>query len=125
MDSTNKKIISFSFLLASVLVAFTIHILIKTFSGAFGVVARFASNDFVRHILPVLIGVAIFLALQFNAKVLVWAEEVAIELRKVVWPSRKDTTAMTIVVCIMILISSLIVSVFDFLSGYIINTFLK
>lgn len=125
MDNTNKKIISFSFLLASAIVALSFHLLVKAFAGAFGVVARYASNDFVTHILPALIGIILFAVLQFNSKIMVWADEVATEMRKIVWPSNKDTTAMTIVVCIMVIISSVIVSIFDFLSTYVVNAFLK
>jgi preprotein translocase subunit SecE len=63
--------------------------------------------------------------LQFNSKVLVWGDEVVVEIRKVVWPSKKDTTGMTVVVIVMVLISSLIIAAFDFLSGYIINYFIR
>lgn len=121
MDKTNSKILTLSFALAGVISGVTIHMLIRAFSAAFGIVARLAGNDMVRHGLPVLVGLAVFAALQFNPRVLTWAEEVVTEVRKVVWPSRKDTTAMTIVVCVMVLISSVIITSFDFVSGYLIR----
>ncbi|MFZ4404278.1 MAG: preprotein translocase subunit SecE [Pseudobdellovibrionaceae bacterium] len=120
-NNTNSKILSLSFAIAAALIALTLHLLIKAFAGAFGVVARLADSDFVRHILPVLIGVLIFSVLQFNKKTLIWGEEVVSEIRKVVWPNRKDTANMTISVVIMVLISSVIVSVFDVFSGFIIS----
>lgn len=121
MDKTNSKIITMSFAIAGAIVGTTIHLLIKAFAGAFGVVARFADSDVVRHGLPVVLGLGLFLGLQFNAKVKAWAEEVVIEVRKVVWPSRKDTTVSTVFVVVMVLISSVIITVFDFTSGYIFN----
>ena len=125
MDKTNSKIMTVSFAVASALLGLTINLLIKAFSGAFGVVARFADNDLVRHVLPVAVGVVVFAVLQFNPKVVAWGNDVILEIRKIVWPNRKDTTAMTIVVVIMVLISSVIISTFDLVSGFLINNFIR
>jgi preprotein translocase subunit SecE len=125
MEKTNSKIITLSFALAAMLVGLVVSLLIKAFAGAFAFVARAADADVVRHGLPLLIGFGLFLFCQFNPKVVTWADEVISEVKKVVWPSRKDTTAMTIVVCVMVLISSLIISAFDLVSGYVINTLMR
>jgi len=117
MENTNSKILTLSFALAGAISGLIVHLLIKSFSAAFGIVARLADSDLVRHGLPVLVGMAVFLGLQFNPKVRTWADEVVTEVKKVVWPSQKDTTAMTIVVLIMVAISSVIISSFDFASG--------
>ncbi len=122
MEQSNKKVLTMSFLAAGALVAFVVKILITIITPiTSGAAARVVASDFVIHILPVLVGFVTFLALQFNAKVGVWADEVVTEIKKVVWPSRKDTIAMTIVVCIMVLISSVIISIFDFVSSQIVN----
>ncbi|MFN7727590.1 MAG: preprotein translocase subunit SecE [Bdellovibrio sp.] len=125
MDKTNSKVLTLSFATAGALTGLTLHLLLKAFGSAFGVVARLADSDLVRHGVPVAIGLIVFLVLQFSPKVLTWGEEVVSEIRKVVWPSRKDVTAMTIVVCVMVLISSVIVTSFDFMSGYMINMLTK
>lgn len=125
MDKTNSKVLTLSFAIAGALLGFTTHLLLKSLSAAFGVVARFADTDLVRHGLPVAIGIAAFAVLQFNPRILTWGEEVVIEIRKVVWPSRKDTTAMTIVVVIMVLISSVIVTGFDLASGSVLRLFVN
>lgn len=125
MEKTNSKILTVSFAVASALLGLTISLLIKALAGAFGVIARFADNDIVRHGLPVAVGVVVFAVLQFNPKVIAWGNDVVAEVRKVVWPSRKDTTAMTIVVVIMVLISSVIISTFDLVSGFLINNFIR
>lgn len=125
MEKANSKILTISFALAGILVGLTISLLIKAFAGAFGVVARAADSDMVRHGIPVLLGFALFAALQFNPRVQAWGEEVVSEIRKVVWPSRKDTTAMTIACVVMVLISSVIISSFDLISGFFINFLMK
>ncbi|MDG0815700.1 preprotein translocase subunit SecE [Bdellovibrio svalbardensis] len=125
MEKANAKILTLSFAIAGALVGLTTHLLIKAFAGAFGVVARAADSDMVRHGLPVAIGLVLFAALQFNPRVRAWGEEVVTEIRKVVWPSRKDTTAMTMVCVVMVLISSVIISTFDLISGFFINYLMK
>jgi len=121
MDKTNSKILTLSFAIMGAIAGLTLHLLIKSFSAAFGVVARLADSDMVRHGLPVVFGLVVFAVLQFNPRILAWGDEVTVEIRKVVWPSRKDTTSMTIVVLIMVGISSLLISSFDLLSGMVMK----
>lgn len=125
MDKTNSKIMTLSFAVAGALVGFTLHLLIKIFSGAFGVVARFADSDLVRHGLPILCGVGLFAIMQFHPKVKAWTEEVIVEVRKVVFPSRKDTTLMTMSVMIMVAISTVIIWSFDIFSAYLVKFLMR
>lgn len=125
MEKTNSKIITLSFAIAGGLAGLVVSLLIKAFAGAFAVVARAADSDLFRHGLPLIVGFGLFAYLQFNSKKVTWADEVVAEVRKVVWPSRKDTTAMTIVVIVMVVISSLIISSFDLMSGYVINSLMR
>lgn len=122
MENSNQRIKTLCFAMFAAICAFGVAMLFQSLSGAFGIVARAMDSDLVRHGLPVAIGFAIFLYLQFNKHIRdVWAEEVIVEVSKVVWPSRKDTTAMTIVVVIMVIVSTIIISTFDFGSGAILN----
>lgn len=121
MDKTNSKIITVSFAAFAALTGLTVSLLLKAFSGAFGIVARFTDSDIVSHGLPAALGIVLFFTLQFHPKVLAWADDVITEVRKVVWPTGKDTTAMTIAVVVMVLISSVIISSFDFIAGYLIS----
>ncbi len=125
MDNTNSKIVTLSFLAFSALIGFTISTLLRVFSGAFGIVAQAMSYDLFKHGLPVGIALFLFLYLQFNKKILNWFNDVIAEIRKVVWPPFKDTRGMTIVVVIMVFISSVIVSVFDMFSGFVLNQLLR
>jgi preprotein translocase subunit SecE len=56
-----------------------------------------------------------------NPKIRSWATDVTLEISKIVWPSVKDTRSLTIVVCVIIFISALILSVFDVVSGNVID----
>lgn len=125
MDKLNSKILTVSFAATGALIGFTLSLLITAFSGVFSWMARLSGQDWFRHGVPVAVGFVVFLALQLNPRVLTWGDEVVSEIRKVVWPSRKDTTAMTVVVCMMVLISSLVVTSFDFVSGYVINILMR
>jgi preprotein translocase subunit SecE len=121
MENTNAKILTLSFAITAAISGFTLHLLIKAFAAAFGVVARMTDSDMVRHGVPVAVALIIFCVLQFNKNILAWADEVVVELRKVVFPSRKDTVAMTIVVLVMVAISSVLISGFDFASGMVLK----
>ena len=125
MDKTNSKIVTLSFLAFSALIGFTIATLLRVFSGAFGVVAKAMDSDLLRHGLPIAVGLALFLYLQLNKDVLTWADEVIAEIKKIVWAPLKDVKGMTIVVIIMVLISGIIISTFDMLSGFVLNQLLK
>jgi preprotein translocase SecE subunit len=125
MDNTNSKIVTLSFLAFSALIGFTIATLLRVFSGAFGVVAKAMEFDLVRHGLPVVVAVGLFAYLQLNKGILNWADEVIAEVKKVVWPPVKDTRGMTIIVVIMVFISGIIVSLFDALSGFVLNQLMK
>lgn len=125
MENTNSKILTSSFALASALVGFTVHLLIKILAGAFGVVARLTDGDVVRHGLPVAVGLVMFAALQFNPKIHTWGEEVVAEVRKVVFPGGKDVSAMTVVVVVFVLIASLIIATFDIVSAQVMSLLVK
>ena len=116
MKQDNNKIITISFLIAAFLAAVVVNVLVETLAASSGFVARLYAQELFRHALPVAIGIATFGILQFNKKTLVWANEVVLEIRKVVWPSRRDTSAMTSVVLVMLTISCVILFVFDYFS---------
>ena len=121
MEKDNSKIITVSFVAASFLAAVTTSILLETAAASFGFVAQLYAQDGIRHGVPVTVALVTFAVLQFNKKTVIWADEVVLEIRKVVWPSRRDTTAMTVVVCIMLAISCAILFVFDYISTEVVR----
>ena len=125
MNQDNSKIITISFLIAGFLAAIVVNVLLETAAASLGVFARLYAQEMFRHAVPVTVGIVTFGVLQFNKGILAWANEVVVEIRKVVWPSRRDTTAMSIVVCTMLTISCVILFVFDYTSREVVSLFIQ
>lgn len=121
MGADNKKIITMSFVAAGVLTALVVSLLLDVAASAVGAVARLQDIQAFRHGLPVVLGVLAFGLLQFRPKMNVWADEVVSEIRKVVWPSRKDTMGMTMVVCILVVMSGVVVFGFDWVAAFVVE----
>jgi preprotein translocase subunit SecE len=122
MENNTNKVVSVSFMVVGILVGFVVSVMIDTLAAiATGATGRFFAQETVRHGLPVLVGLGLFLLLQFNKKIHSWADEVVTEISRVVWPSRKETVAMTIMVCVMVIISGLCLGVLDIFSGSMID----
>ncbi len=124
-SNPNSKIVTFCFLGFAFLVGFTLSALIRALSGAFAIMAKLNGYDLFRHGLPITVALVLFLYLQFNKNILTWADEVIAEIKKVVWPSGKDTRGMTIVVVVMVLISSVIITSFDWFSAFTLDALIK
>lgn len=124
MEKSNSKILTVSFVVTALLAALVTRVLFETLAASFGSVARLYGMESLKHGLPVAMGMVIFFVLQFNKTILVWADEVVTEIRKIVWPTRKDVTAMTIVCIVMLFIAGIILGLFDFLSRSLIGVVL-
>lgn len=124
--ATNRKVATVGFMAAGVLIGIALKVLLDASAAvATGALGRALATDFVRHAVPVLAGFAVFLALQLNAGIRTWGDEVVTELRKVVWPSREDTIRMTIVTCIMLILSGAALGLLDVFSGKLIEWLLN
>ncbi len=124
MEKSYNKIIAVSFVTAAFLSGYVASVLIKVLS-AWGTFARVAYHPLVAHGVPIAVGLLVFFYMIFTPKIRIWAGEVALEISKVVWPSVKDTRALTLVVCIIVLISALIFWVFDLVSSQLIEFILS
>lgn len=124
-NDNNSKTITVAFLCAGFLAAVVLEIVESALAANIGMIARWRAIPFVQHGLPVVVGAVTFLLLQFNKRTVTWADEVVSEVRKVVWPSQKDTTAMTIVCCIMLVAAGAWFGLFDYISGTLVKTIVK
>jgi preprotein translocase subunit SecE len=125
MDSavaTNRKAATVGFMSAGVLSGIAVKVLVDSVAAvSTGAVGRVFADDRFRHVVPVVLGVLVFAVLQSKASVRAWGDEVASELRKVVWPSREDTTRMTIVTCIMLILSGIALGALDLFTGKLVE----
>lgn len=124
-EKNNQNIVNFGFVLAGFVAYYISGVLLEVFAGTFGAVARFRNIDAVKHGLPVALGLIVFFVLFLSPKVQVWGDEVVTEVRKVVWPSRKDTIAMTIVCCVMVVVAGIGLGLYDLLASQLIKVFVN
>ncbi len=125
VGSENKKIITASFVVAGVLAWLVTGILLDLASTSVGMIARWQDNTAFRHGVPITVGVIVWLALQLNSKVDRWADEIVSEIRKVVWPSRKDTTMSTFVVCMFTVFAAVVIGLYDLVAHFVIDFVIK
>jgi preprotein translocase subunit SecE len=64
-------------------------------------------------IIGIALGVVIALLAWRNQNLFNRASEITTELKKVTWPTRKETSAATMVVIVTVIISAILLSVFD------------
>ena len=121
MTDSNQKYITVSFVLAGAIAAYIAKILLESLASTWGLAARYVQGDLIIHGVPVTVGLIVFLIFQFNSKSVKWADEVLVEIKKVVWPSRKDTVLTSVVVTFMLLISGVLLGAFDLVSNYLMK----
>ena len=76
-------------------------------------------NEFVIDGLSAVLALGIGIAMYKNERVFALANDVTSELKKVTWPTRKETQVATIVVIVTVLIASLILGLFDMLWSWL------
>lgn len=121
----NKKAITVSFVATALLIGFVFHLLFLFLAQSVAVFARIEANELTSNGLPVFLGALTFAILQFNKTTVAFTDGVVSELRKVVWPTGKDTGMMTIVVVIFVLVSALFLGAYDTLWAFLINKIVK
>jgi preprotein translocase subunit SecE len=82
-------------------------------------------NDLLINLLAVVVAGTAALVAYRNERVFASIVDVTRELEKVTWPTRKETSAATIVVLVTVLISALILSGFDAIWAFFTNWFLR
>ena len=122
---TVKKVTTMSFLGAALIAYVTVNTLFKTLAGAFGAVQGWYSVQYLNHGVPIGVALILFFVLQFNPGILGWAEEVVLEISKVVWPSRKDTVAMSIVVCIFVTVACVLLVLIDSVARELVHLIIQ
>ena len=124
-EKSNESLVNTAFAMLGILVYFIVSVLLEVAAGTFGAAQRIRGIAAVQHGLPVGLGIITFLFLFTNKKTHAWADECVTEVRRVVWPSRKDTIAMTIVCCAMCVLAGIGFGVFDFFASQLIKVFVN
>ena len=124
MEKMISKIMFVSFVAGAFLVGYSVQVFNTLISSSFGAYARVMDSNLMNNLLPVGLGIIFLIYVYSSKKIKTWAQEVIVEVSKVVWPSRKDTTAMTIFVCIFMIMTGIILGLFDLLSSKVIRLIL-
>ena len=115
-----NKFVHLTFALGALLTAFLIS---KMTDWAWSYFAK--PNDLVINGVAILVaGMGVLVAYR-NEKMHASVVEVTRELEKVTWPTRKETSAATVVVIVTVLIAALILSTFDAFWSFFTNWFLR
>ncbi len=107
------KIIQVSGVLFSITVGYCIKVIFEFFAVLFGPAAKLYGMEVFRHGIPLGLGVVCFCIIQFHPKIQKWLMDVVTEIDKVVWPTKKDTFSMTAVVCFILVLSGIVLGLFD------------
>jgi preprotein translocase subunit SecE len=105
----SNKFVHLMFAVGTLLIAYLVA---KTSDWVWGYFSK--PNDLVINSAAVLCAVVAGVVAYKNERVYGAAVDVTRELEKVTWPTRKETYAATIVVIVMVGISALILTVFDY-----------
>ena len=124
-ETNNSKIINFSVLATAFLTGIVVRVLFESLAANFGVVGRAWGQTHLQHGIPLALGALVFAILRFNPKVVAFLDDVIVEVKKVVWPTRRDTTAMTTVSVVMLIVAGVVLGVFDVLSKYVVEMILS
>lgn len=119
----NRKVVSLIYLACG----FVVWMLFRELFASLWVLAHLPMPaDWVvapSELLAVGVGIATFIVLLRNERVVSFTNEVITELGKVVWPNRKETVISTGVVSVLVGICSIILFGFDVVWGALVRVF--
>jgi len=115
-----NKFVHLTFALAGILAAF---ILSRMGDWVWSYFAK--PNDLAINVFAVVVAGGAALFAYRNEGVFAAVVDVTRELEKVSWPTRKETSAATVVVLVTVIISAVILSSFDALWAFFTNWFLR
>jgi preprotein translocase subunit SecE len=115
-----NKFVHLTFAIGGLLVAF---VLSRAVDWGWSYFAK--PNDLVVNLLAILVAGSAAVIVYKNEKAYVSVVEVTRELEKVSWPTRKETSAATIVTLVTVILSALVLSGFDAIWSFFTNWFLR
>jgi preprotein translocase subunit SecE len=83
--------------------------------GAYDLETRVRNVELVLRGASILLGAIVFFVLYRNQQANQFMNEVVTELARVTWPTHKETTNGTIIVIVMVLVSGMVLGLFDYI----------
>jgi preprotein translocase subunit SecE len=115
-----NKFVHLTFALGGILAAF---ILSRASDWVWSYFAK--PNELAVNLFAVVVAGGAALMAYRNERVFASVVDVTRELEKVSWPTRKETSAATVVVLVTVIISAIILSAFDWLWAFFTGWFLR
>jgi preprotein translocase subunit SecE len=125
MDKFTRNAFSITLLAVAVVLGYTTKVAMDRVMTYMDIYVRSMGLQVVISILPILVGVAAAYITYRIEKVRNYLLEVIAEVKKVVWPNKKETWGATVVVIIAVIISGIVLGLFDWLSGLLLSLFLR
>lgn len=125
MDKFTRNALSLTLLAVAVIFGYTTKVVIERVIAYTDIYVRSAALNVTISVLPFLVG-ALFAYLIYRInRVRTYLLDVISEIKKVVWPNKKETWSATGVVIVAVIISGLVLALFDWLSGLFLGLFLS
>jgi len=125
MDKFTRNAFSITLLAIAVVVGYTTKVAMDRVMTYMDVYVRSTILQVVINLIPILAGVASAYITYRIEKVRNYLLEVIAEVKKVVWPNKKETWGATVVVIIAVIISGIVLGIFDWLAGLLLGMFFR
>lgn len=121
----NTKIVFSCYLIIAVLGWLVLNNLLRSVAGYFDFYAYGNYIETIVRLAPMALGIGLFFGLYRNTTSYNYMSEVIAELKKVTWPTSKDVSAATVAVIIAVLISAVLLFLFDSIWSYMIQKVIR
>ena len=125
MDKFTRNAFLATLLAIAVVVGYTTKVAVERVMAYMDIYVRNISLQVVINLLPILVAGAAAYITYRTEKIKNYLLEVIAEVKKVVWPNKKETWGATVVVIIAVIISGIVLGLFDWLSGLLLSLFLS
>jgi preprotein translocase subunit SecE len=125
MDKFTRNAFLATLLTIAVVVGYTAKVAVDRVMTYMDIYVRNISLQVVINLLPILVAGAAAYITYRTEKIKNYLLEVIAEVKKVVWPNKKETWGATVVVIIAVIISGIVLGLFDWLSGLLLSLFLS
>ncbi|MFN7684153.1 MAG: preprotein translocase subunit SecE [Oligoflexia bacterium] len=115
MENQQQKWVTLSYLAVAILLSFVVLSLGQKLVGAYDLEARVRNIELILRGGSILLGAVLFFGLYRSQQATQFVSEVVVELSRVTWPTQKETSAATVLVIVMVLISGLFLGFLDYL----------
>ncbi len=121
MENQRQKWVNLIFLGCGALVGLVFFVGLTKIFAAYGLEVRIRRSDLVVRGAALAAALITGFGLYFNDRSNAFMNEVVLEMGRVTWPTRQDTTRATFLVVIMVMISGVVLGGFDSLMTWVMQ----